>query len=370
MCQDVIDAVRRSAARAAVNPAIWPETMVRLGRMLGSDMTLFETFDKRTGTNRIGFTDRPDIIADTRDAYEQYYYRTNVRWNLTRQLPTGAIFGDDQIGDDRALDRLEFYVDFLAPSKIKYFLGATLVDDAHCRIALSTNRAPDRGRPGADEAARLAAVLPDLSNAVSLYLRMLRAGGGGPLVEVLDRLADPVAIVAADGRLRYRNQAMSGLLDLGDLFVEKDARLAGARRDLHQALSAALHQATRGVSGAASAWTEAGRLILRAVALDARHSGDLPEAGDGPWLCVLIDDPAQPHWRQVEQAMSLFGLTRREAQVGSHLAGGLSVDEIAARLALSRNTVRTHLTAAREKLGVRTAIAVAAQMRRAASTID
>jgi DNA-binding NarL/FixJ family response regulator len=61
--------------------------------------------------------------------------------------------------------------------------------------------------------------------------------------------------------------------------------------------------------------------------------------------------------------MRLFGLTRREATVGTHLAGGLTVDDIARRLALSRNTIRTHVAMLREKLGVHNALAVAAQIR-------
>ena len=65
--------------------------------------------------------------------------------------------------------------------------------------------------------------------------------------------------------------------------------------------------------------------------------------------------------------MRLFGLTRCEATVGMHLAAGLTTGEIARRLSVSRNTVRTHQAMLRDKIGVRSSLAIAAEMRRAAA---
>ena len=118
--------------------------------------------------------------------------------------------------------------------------------------------------------------------------------------------------------------------------------------------------ARRGAAGAC------GPLIFRVAPLAedaARQFG----ANEERLFCLLIDDPARPHWPSVEDAMRLFGLTRREATVGTHLAAGRTPDEIARRLGVSRNTVRTHLAMLRDKLGMHSALAVAAEMRRAVS---
>ncbi|HYD13000.1 MAG TPA: LuxR C-terminal-related transcriptional regulator [Allosphingosinicella sp.] len=47
----------------------------------------------------------------------------------------------------------------------------------------------------------------------------------------------------------------------------------------------------------------------------------------------------------------------------------LGADEIATRLRVSRDTIRTHLAMLREKLGLRSALAVAAAMRRAVKPV-
>lgn len=61
-------------------------------------------------------------------------------------------------------------------------------------------------------------------------------------------------------------------------------------------------------------------------------------------------------------------LTRRESEVLRCIAAGLSRIAIAERLALSPNTVRTHVRAVLLKLGVSSSLAAGALLRRAVAT--
>ena len=71
-------------------------------------------------------------------------------------------------------------------------------------------------------------------------------------------------------------------------------------------------------------------------------------------------------YETLEEACASVGhavaLSRREREIVSMLAGGLTAEEIASRLVLSVFTVRTHIRNAKDKLGARTtaqAIAIA-----------
>lgn len=142
-----VASVRASAAKAALDPALWPETLWRVSQLIGSDMTLFEHIDKRTGTVSHGFCDRPDLVAATRDAYERHFYRINPRYKVARARPSlFEVIHDDWIGDDRELGRHEFYVDFLEPCGLKYFIGTAVADDAEQTVTFSLQRSADRGR--------------------------------------------------------------------------------------------------------------------------------------------------------------------------------------------------------------------------------
>ncbi len=87
-------------------------------------------------------------------------------------------------------------------------------------------------------------------------------------------------------------------------------------------------------------------------------------AGVGIWLGRRLTGPPREVVREVvvEQAtpfardaerVSALGITPRELEILEQIAGGLSTREIAERLFVSENTVKTHLSRLFEKLGAR-----------------
>jgi len=62
-------------------------------------------------------------------------------------------------------------------------------------------------------------------------------------------------------------------------------------------------------------------------------------------------------------------LTRRERDVLTCLVEGLNRPEVAMRLQLSTNTVRTHVQSILSKLGVNSCVAAVALVRRTSSTV-
>jgi DNA-binding CsgD family transcriptional regulator len=363
-----VESVRASAARAALNPALWPETLWRVGQLVGSDFTVFDHIDKRTGHITLGFCDRPDHVAEVREKYEQYFHRINPRFDIARRMSLDTVMHDDFIGDDKAISRSEFYTDFLKPYGLMYFIGSGVADDAEQSVVFSVQRNADRGRVSEAQKRDFGAILPDIRNAFAMYLRMLNAPCDATLAAAFDRMTDPLAVVRADGRLVFANLAMSGVLAAGDIVRLSDHALTGVGEGTARALGEAMRRALTGRRSAlATAPAGAtGSLIFRVAPLADEEGREFDPAATR-LFCLLIDDPARPHWPSVEDAMRLFALTRREATVGIHLAAGLSPDEIARRLCVSRNTVRSHLAMLREKLGVHSALAVAAAMGRAVS---
>ena len=359
-------AVSTLAYRAAVRPELWPEALARLGGLLGSDLTLWEEVDAATGGTVLGFNDQPQLIAASREAFENHYQWLNIRVPVGESLPVGTVFTDDEVGDESTLEASEYYTDFLRPFGLRYFIGVSLESTPRRRVRFSVQRAPGRGRAPPQERRTLERLLPDLSNAFQLWRRLSdEAAVGGGFAAVFDQLTQPLALLDAQGNLHAANRAMRALLADGRLVRSSAGVLAGATPAMRRALCSVLRRALSGpaVAGAsATADGDAPPVIVRAAPLDPDAAASLC---DDACVLLMIDDPFRLASPKAEDARTAFDLTAAEAMVAVALAQGTTALELARRLGVSHNTVRSHLAALRAKLGVSSQLAIAAQVRRA-----
>jgi DNA-binding NarL/FixJ family response regulator len=122
-----------------------------------------------------------------------------------------------------------------------------------------------------------------------------------------------------------------------------------------------VHALRSGVSGWVSK-EESIEQLLAVIRGVMRDETCLPAAAVGPVLRLLLRE------RQEQDAASrppLGSLTPREREVLSHLAEGISRREVAERMHLSANTVRSHLQNLMAKLEVHTTLEAVALARRA-----
>lgn len=98
--------------------------------------------------------------------------------------------------------------------------------------------------------------------------------------------------------------------------------------------------------------TEAADLVAQVVRSVARRGGWLPPDLLGDVLRRLVDEPAEP----VRGNQLLAELTPREREVLQCMVDGLNRAEIAGRLGLSANTVRTHTQNLLAKLDTHSAL--------------
>jgi DNA-binding CsgD family transcriptional regulator len=105
--------------------------------------------------------------------------------------------------------------------------------------------------------------------------------------------------------------------------------------------------------------------VERVSGLPAYGVDIIPSRSAGAAARVLIFDPAsEANLPEAARIMARFGLTPAEARVARLTPLALGTAGVAGRLGLSENTVKTHLTAIRSKLGARNTTEIALTMRR------
>jgi DNA-binding NarL/FixJ family response regulator len=147
-----------------------------------------------------------------------------------------------------------------------------------------------------------------------------------------------MAIVGADGGLRSMTTEAAGWFDeIGSLRRLHDA---GAGTDVPSEVVVTVMRARAAGRASCRVRTKAGTWLLI-------HASSLTGTGD----TAVIVEPAKAS-EVAPLIVEAYELTAREVEVTRRLARGLTTNEIAADLHLSRHTVADHLKAVYEKVGV------------------
>lgn len=160
----------------------------------------------------------------------------------------------------------------------------------------------------------------------------------------------PILHVSADGTVTWQSPAAPAALEADDDLTIRNGRVRFRDAKADKKLQAAL------------AWAA------------ARDVGIMPMRGTLPIVIEAGEGlPAKVYWvfaeggqitvslhvsgideERLEVAAGIFGLSPSQKQIAGLVVEGLSLPEISERMAITTNTVRTHLNRVYEKTGVRT----------------
>jgi DNA-binding CsgD family transcriptional regulator len=150
------------------------------------------------------------------------------------------------------------------------------------------------------------------------------------------------------GKLVLVNETVGAWVRTGRLRIA-EGRIALASPNEQQALDTAIGVVLRGGRtstvqvGCSAPWQR-----LQTVVMQARrdwHFPGQPDLGIGALIMFIADSR--------EGVLRSYGLTQAEARVALAAADGAMNSEIARKLRVSRNTIKTHLRRVYDKMGIR-----------------
>lgn len=271
-------------------------------------------------------------------------------------LPEGKLMMMYEYAGPAMLDQASVYREWLEVLEASHVMGVDLKVSSGFEARLRLTRRP--GEPEFDDQARarVEALLPHLRQTLELHGRLASSESEHLLLaDAVEQFA--VGTILLDHRLNVirLNEVAAAILAEAD-----GIRLAGqslafdsaaTAREFRTAARAAISPPDNERRPILGVSRPSGRrqlaLVVRAVMLPG-----FMQTGQAPAVAVFLTDPNRHRVVHAEAVRQLFSCTPAEAEIAAALANGLSVNDIADRSGVARNTVRAHVRSIFSKLGL------------------
>jgi DNA-binding CsgD family transcriptional regulator len=274
--------------------------------------------------------------------------RTKRRARINSSAFKGFV-GDRQLFSQEEIELDPIYKEFLRPRGFGWAAAATLPAGGDRTVILGLERDYVRGHVEASALDQLNELYPHLvrSSIVASRLRLERARLA---TETLSLLGLPALIIDFNGRVLAANDLAVALNDFvrwlaKDRIALKDRR---AEASLKQSLKRLLSGADIAKHSFPACAPECHGLMVVHVLPIRGMARDVFDAGSA---MIVLSPLGAARTPSIGLIRSIFGLTPQEARIAQGLVLGATLDELAAKGGVSRNTVRTQLRAVLEKTG-------------------
>lgn len=269
----------------------------------------------------------------------------------------GKPFSDYREISAEALDNSPMSTEVLGRCGLKYTLGVAFVD-AETLTAIAVYRPPAAPMFDEAESARFGILVPHLRRAVRLVCQFLKLEREKwAALEVLDTMAMGIAVVDAEGNLLHANVFARQILDRQDGLSLRHNQLWASVPQASMELRTAIRRAVEdGAYHQAMALPRrvGGPLMARVGGLHRNTLAGQPVALSQPVAVLYLSDPDRPQETMLELLQRLYGLTDREVELASRLAGGARLDDCVQSMGIAMPTARSHLRAIFGKTGAAT----------------
>jgi DNA-binding CsgD family transcriptional regulator len=336
---------------AALGPEHWTDWLSSAARCFGSMSALSVIRDGRN--DAVDLLSAHNISAEALRLYGEYYHQCDLWIRRASKTLMKAGISEDLCSDEEFANS-ELYVDFTKPHADGqfYVVGAVLSVGQDVGV-IGFQNARGGGAFTREHAQALDFLLPHLQRALVIRSKLERAEARVAASQAaLDAVSHGILVVSLEGRVVHSNEAARQLLDEGDgLSLGLNDFLLGARAAETNALRALIARCARPTgAGALSLPRPSGRRPFEVIVAPLVGTAAMGMPGKAGAIVFLRDPEAQVQ-AIPELLAALYRLTPAEGRLAADLLQHLTLEEIAARRRLSRETLRTQLKELFRKTG-------------------
>lgn len=331
---------------AAVIPEEWPRVLHEISLLAGC-------FGGVLFTTAAGEVTHWTSSDQARSVFEGFLanraaQEDNIRLKYGIAAKHHGFFGNHQLYGRAEMERSAMYTTFFFPNGLGYAAGSVLPMPNGDIAVFNLERRYSDGPVSTGEIAQLDALRPHLARAAALATR-LNLQRARAIVDALNSAGMPAAILGSQAKVLAANTMFEAMRGQAVFLAHGRFALAdpASNRLLAQSLLAA-HDRTATNSIPLPARDDSPAAVMHVLPLPGAAS-DMFNGARTMLVVTKLDRRSSP---TAELLTGLFDLTASEARVARGISEGKSIDETAALLGLSRETVRFYLKGIFAKTGV------------------
>lgn len=331
---------------AALVPELWPSVLGDVAALAGGVGGILLT----AAPNQISRWTSSDSVRELMEAFvsDPELQSNNVRLQRGIALKHHGFFGNDALYSAEDMAQTLIYKKFFLPRGLGYAAGTILPMPSGDVAVFDIERRYDDGPVAAEQLALLDTLRPHLARSAVLATR-LNLERARAVVSALGQAGLPAAVIGQRHQVLAANPELEAMAPQFVFLAHGGLALADPSANaLYGDAITYLRQGDPTRSIAVPALGEAAAAVLQVLPLTGQGR-DVFSGGRAILVATRLDPPAAP---TAELLGGLFDLTAAEARVARAITQGLTTDEAATGLGLSRETVRSYLKTIFGKTGV------------------
>lgn len=339
--------------KGAYSSSPWQEFLAHLRQLTAAQTAVLALRRPFAADLGVAFIDAGRIGEDGRQRFAQDFSALNPFVDL----PDGEPMTLAERVPATELQQSEYFRRYMAPTDQTQVLGLDIHRDGEARLFLRAIRGSADAPFSAQDKALFQLLVEHLRELLVMLNRDCQLQSQQLVLEgTLNRLAMGSVLLDAEQRILKCSPVAEHLLQLGDGLRQLHGRLQAVQHsdNLH------LQELIQSCSSLDAPLTPQAISLERRQHLQPLHlilrplpRGEFYDSASSPRVALLISAPELRAEMPEELLQQLFELTPQEARLVVRLANGLTLDDIAEEMNISRNTVRTHLHNAFQKTGTK-----------------
>jgi DNA-binding CsgD family transcriptional regulator len=330
---------------AATEPELWCSALTMMADMTASQGGVI--FGQSFGTNTVHFDYNGRLSEECNRVYKARH--TQNPWGQAMMgQPVGRVVLSDEVVPLSYLRSTSHFNEVLRPQDIAHNAMIALAAKNDFRVAFNLCQSERQGPLDNGGRRFLERLVPHMCRSFQLgfridgYRSLQRAE-----YHVLDRLSAGIILLDRRAHILYANAAAQQFGMNGGALALRNATVAVRSAPHAQRLAELIRAVLRGRPAASMSVPRPDDGSLLTILMSSIRGRDLDRFAhlnmrDAAVLLIIVD-PANRAGVPAGWIMDAYGLTQAEAKVAIAAASGITIPDMASQLALSQNTIKTHL---------------------------